>query len=299
MSLSLELKKFINSEHTGDYAEIIIPYGTRGEEMTVKVHYMDEGSGEPLILVHSFAQSIFTWNKLYQRLCENYRVIAVDLVGHGHSDCPKYFNYTIEEMSNALLLVMDALNIQSAHFLAFSMGTSYCLDLAKDHPERVGRMILMSPGGITGEMPGAIRMLDSALLGAWACATLSQKTVESALCECFLDLTTVTPQCVEGYYSVLSDKERRRAIRKTVRNHDDDALASTLRSIDVPTLILWPSEDKWHSQEMSQLYHAAMKDASFTVIRNAGYLMHEEKPEKIISAVLEFIPVARPNTDDI
>ncbi|MEG1559501.1 MAG: alpha/beta hydrolase [Clostridia bacterium] len=297
MSLSLELKKFINSEHTGEYVDIILPYGTRGEEMTVKMHYMDEGTGEPLILVHSFAQSIYTWNKLYKSLSEHYRVVAVDLFGHGHSDCPKYFEYNIEDHVNSLLLLMDALNIKSAHFLGFSMGTGYCLALAQKHPERVGRMVLMSPGGITPEMPPALRMLKSPILGSWFSATLNEKIVENVLNECFLDLTTVTNERIDGYYSILCDKEQKKAIRKTVRNFDDEDLASALRSIDVPTLILWPSEDKWHTLSMAELYHAAMKDASFAVIRNAGHLLHEEKPEKILAAVLEFIPSAMPKVE--
>lgn len=54
------------------------------------------------------------------------------------------------------------------------------------------------------------------------------------------------------------------------------------------------AEDKWHTAESCELYHAALRNAGFSVVRNAGHLMHEEKPDRFIAALLEFIPVVMP-----
>jgi uncharacterized protein YcaQ len=91
------------------------------------------------------------------------------------------FDYTIESHSFALTAFMDALGIDSAHFVGYSMGSLYVLDIAERHPERVGKMILISPGGLTPEMPLAVRMLDSSLFGALASRLYSMRTVEKLL----------------------------------------------------------------------------------------------------------------------
>ena len=188
MALSLEVKKFINSEHVGKFVEIHLPLEgepvrppkknkkapaepqpedvekTQPEPLppqeeedpafeTLRIHYMDEGDGEPLVLVHTIGQSIYTWRCLYASLTQHYRVIAVDMPGFGYSSRPDVYSYTIEEQSKALELFLDAIGIESAHFMGFSMGCAYVMDLCLRQPERAGRVILLAPGGLTPEMP--------------------------------------------------------------------------------------------------------------------------------------------------
>ena len=178
MALSLEVKKFINSEHVGKFVEIHLPLEgepvrppkknkkapaepqpedvekTQPEPLppqeeedpafeTLRIHYMDEGDGEPLVLVHTIGQSIYTWRCLYASLTQHYRVIAVDMPGFGYSSRPDVYSYTIEEQSKALELFLDAIGIESAHFMGFSMGCAYVMDLCLRQPERAGRVILL------------------------------------------------------------------------------------------------------------------------------------------------------------
>lgn len=261
----------------------------------VRIHYVEEGVGEPLILVHTIGQSIYTWRNLFNRLSLNYRVIAVDLVGHGYSGRPLNFGYTIEEQAKALELFMDAIGIRSAHFLAFSMGSAYALRLALEHPERIGKMVLMAPGGMSDEMPMPVKLLDSSFFGGIAAMLYNLRTVEKVLSDCYFDLTVGLKEEVIGeYYKTISDKESRRAIRESLHNFEDEDIVRNLRVLDVPVLIIQGSEDKWRTAELAETYHAAMPYAGFATVRNAGHLLHEEKPERVISAMLEYIPAVQP-----
>ena len=76
---------------------------------------MESGKGEPLILVHSAGQSLYTFRRLFYKLAMYYRVIAVDLVGHGYSDRPDFFDYTIGDHAESLARFMDSMGIESAH----------------------------------------------------------------------------------------------------------------------------------------------------------------------------------------
>ncbi|MCE5235663.1 MAG: alpha/beta hydrolase [Clostridiaceae bacterium] len=324
MSLSLEVKKFINSEHVGDYVEFNLPAPElperharkkplkeqpeetpEGETVqpekeeapegeSVRMHYVEAGTGEPLILVHTIGQSVYTWRAAFNRLSEYYRVIAVDLLGHGYSDRPETFGYTIEEHAEAIKLFMDAKGIKSAHFMGFSMGCAYVSQLAITNPERMGRIILLAPGGISPEMPLAIRMIDSTVLGPIASMLYGVRTVEGILSQCFFDLTSLTSEVASEYYRTVSDAAARRAVRYSLHYFDDTALNARLREVEQDILILQGGEDKWRSLAQAEFFHAAYKNACFAVVRNAGHLLHEEKPDKLVAAALEFIPVAMP-----
>ncbi len=355
MSIMLEVKKFINSEYIGQYADIELPIeapapapkkekkgiklkGRKArrdyddyddieaeldreerEEMGlpplpqrepevdepeepgfehIRIHYVEEGNGEPLILIHSVGQSVYTWRNMFSRLSLNYRVIALDLPGHGYSSRPENFSYTIEEQAKVLELFMDAINIESAHIMAFSMGSAYALELAMEHPERIGKVVLIAPGGMSTEMPMPIRMLDSTLFGAVASMLYGVRTVEKVLSECFFDLTrTMSPEVVNEYYKTVADRDSRRALRESFHNFEDEPVISRLRSLDAPVLMLQGSEDKWRSTEQTDIYHTAMPFAGFATIRNAGHLLHEEKAERVIAAVLEYIPAIQPDME--
>ncbi len=349
VGFALEVKKFINSESTGAYAEILLPApelahrakrvktskvpqvpvaaeaaadaavageadaGAMPDEPSaatqpfaatqlesepefereaVKLHYLEAGEGEPLILVHTIGQSLYTWRGLFDRLANYYRVIALDLPGHGYSSRPDTFGYTIDEQAYALSAFMDALHIQSAHFAAFSMGCAYVMRLAHREPARVGRVALLSPGGLTPEMPLAVRMIDSPVFGLVASALYNMRTVEKLLRDAVFDLTNITPEVVTSYYKTVCSSATRRAVRLSLQYYDDEPVLSSLREIAVPVLILQGGEDRWHPAEHgAELYHASLRNAASAVVRNAGHLMHEEKPERVVAALLEFIPV--------
>lgn len=294
MALALQMKKFINSEHAGDYVSIVLPgfpdkSGVAVPEET-KVHYLEAGVGEPLLLLHTVGQSLYTWRNVFNALSEHYRVIAIDLLGHGYSGRPVQFDYTIAEQSDALRLFMDAKGIESAHIVGFSMGGMYALDFVAKNPDRVGKVVLLSPGSITPEMPLAVRMLQSPILGGLACRLYNRKTVEKVLSECFFDLTNLNEEVLDSYYVTVADPYSRKAIQLSVLNFDEQEVEKLLRVVTAPVLILWGNEDKWHNPNSSELYHAILENAQFSVIRNAGHLLHEEKASRFVDAILEYIP---------
>ena len=156
MSLALKVKKFINSEHSGEYVDIILPgeiginsaagvklkpkkesdapakaedaasfdpddpmdeenegethdinQGTMQQERC-RIHYMEAGMGEPLLLIHTVGQSLYTWRGVFNLLSARYRVIAIDLPGFGYSDRPENFSFSVEDYAEVIARFMDA-----------------------------------------------------------------------------------------------------------------------------------------------------------------------------------------------
>ena len=116
----LELAPLVDASHIGTYYEVT-------------------GSGEPVVLVHGFAQTHAAWleTPLYADLVQDHKVIAVDLRGHGDSDKPHDPKAYGLHMQADLTNLLDHLGIDKAHFVGFSLGASVVGDILVSSPERV------------------------------------------------------------------------------------------------------------------------------------------------------------------
>jgi pimeloyl-ACP methyl ester carboxylesterase len=124
----------------------------------VKIHYTDEGQGEPVLLIHGFIADItlnWTIPGTRKALAQDYRVIAIDNRGHGLSDKPHDADkYGLEMVEDAVRL-LDHLKIEKAHVVGYSMGGIITLKLAVTHPDRL----------LTATLGGAGWMRDADLAG--------------------------------------------------------------------------------------------------------------------------------------
>lgn len=104
------------------------------EHRGVPVHYTDKGKGSTIILLHGFLESVSMWNDYSTELSKEYRVICIDLPGHGRSDCIGYV-HTMEEMADVIKAVADHLRLKRYHLIGHSMGGYVALAFAEAHPD--------------------------------------------------------------------------------------------------------------------------------------------------------------------
>jgi pimeloyl-ACP methyl ester carboxylesterase len=123
----------------------------------VKIHYIIEGKGEPVILIHGFAASIAAnWGApgVIKALSENYQVIALDNRGHGQSEKPHSDDAYGLKMTADVIHLMDHLKIKKAHIVGYSMGGFMTDRLLADHPERFLTATLGGAGWMKQPDPG-------------------------------------------------------------------------------------------------------------------------------------------------
>jgi pimeloyl-ACP methyl ester carboxylesterase len=109
----------------------------------IRIHYEVHGEGRPLLLILGLSADVSEYTALIDQLAARSRVIAFDNRGAGRSDKPDA-PYSIELMAADALGVMDALDVTRADVLGISLGGRIALELARGHPERVERLILVS-----------------------------------------------------------------------------------------------------------------------------------------------------------
>ncbi|MBR0444536.1 MAG: alpha/beta hydrolase [Clostridia bacterium] len=292
MEETLSGKLFVNSRQVGDYIDIIMPEGEKRPEEQIRIHYLEAGIGEPLLLIHGLGQSLYTWRNLFAELSESYRVIAIDLPGHGYSDRPEYFCYSMDEMAEAIKLFLDEKEIISAHMIGFSTGAMYMLRLLTMFPDYVANCIAISPGGISKQMPSLIRSMKSPIKAVFTRNLFSFGDVKKCLQECFYDQTAIDDRVVNQYYEPLSDGYTREALMYAVQNFDLRFVTDQLKETDHEILLLWGKEDKWHLPNNSVFYQSILQNGRYFLVRNSGHIVQEDTPEKLYQVILSYIPSA-------
>lgn len=114
---------------------------TRGKTLDISHHYIEQGSGFPLILLHGNGEDCSYFEHQMEPFAEHFRVIALDTRGHGKTprgDAP----FTIRQFAEDLFVFMDLHDIAKAHVLGFSDGGNIAMAFALSHPERVEKLIL-------------------------------------------------------------------------------------------------------------------------------------------------------------
>ena len=116
----------------------------------VRVHYQEKGTGTPLILIHGFTSSVFSWKDVFEPLSKKFHVIAVDLKGFGFSGKPDG-DYTRRAQATLVAHFLDYLKIDNAWLCGNSMGGDVSLNLAVQNPRQVAGLILIDSGGVKVE----------------------------------------------------------------------------------------------------------------------------------------------------
>lgn len=283
-------KPIINSDLVGDYVEIQLPGfpGRRPKPEPCRIHYLTMGSGEPLLLVHSVGQSIYTWRDLMPTLADSYCVVAIDLPGFGYSDRPLSLNYSIDSIAEVIVLVLDALGIKKTHALGATMGGVYTMFAAAKYPDRFMKVTALTPGGVTDKMPKKIRRLEKPL-GMFYREMFGKKDFEKYLPMFYYDETILSDEVVEQYYKTCDDHASRQAIMFAIRNFDEEYAFDVIRKANREYFIIWGEEDRL--QPMDRLFEIRklLPGSVYHSIRNTGHFMHEEKGEQIAEAVDRYI----------
>jgi pimeloyl-ACP methyl ester carboxylesterase len=108
-----------------------------------KISYSDSGKGNAIVLIHGFLENQMMWQDLVPELSKKYRVITLDLLGHGETECLGYV-HSMEENADVVQAVLSKLRIRKAVFVGHSMGGYVALAYAELYPENVRGLVLQN-----------------------------------------------------------------------------------------------------------------------------------------------------------
>jgi len=108
---------------------------------SINVAFSDEGKGKAVIFLHGFLGSKEVWKSFAKELAKTQRVITIDLLGHGNTDCLSYV-HTMEEMAEAVESVIDHLKLRKFFLVGHSMGGYVSLAIAENNPDSIKGLVM-------------------------------------------------------------------------------------------------------------------------------------------------------------
>ncbi|WP_394237234.1 alpha/beta fold hydrolase [Niallia oryzisoli] len=256
----------------------------------VSTRIVEAGEGEPLIMLHGIGGHIEAYARNIKELSKHFRVIVLDMLGHGYTGKPDY-PYTLNEYSNHLLAVLKALQIEQAHLSGESLGGWMSAWFASKHPEYVKSLLLNTPGNITGNRDVMKKLKDSTLK---AVLEANNETVRTRLEFLFYDTNFVTKELVESRYTIYTQPEFKEAIHNIVVLQDWEVrqhftwVPEWTEKITAPTLILMSDHDPTATIEDAEYLKTLIPNSQLLIVKDAGHWPQWEKPEEFNEIQIQF-----------
>jgi len=264
-----------------------------------RMHYVRAGHGPALLLLHGVLGSRRVWADLVVDLAHDYTVIAPDLFGHGESAKPRG-DYSLGAFAATVRDLLDELGVDRVTPVGHSLGGGIALQFAYLFPDRVGRLVLVSSGGLGRELsfvlrsaalPGAGLVL-SGIAAEWVCR--HGEAVGRRLARWGMQ---AGPDAVEAWrgYVTLGDAESRRAFLATIRAVAD-AGGQTVTAQDrfylmedLPTLLVWGARDRLIPISHAIAAHQQMPGSRLEVFPEAGHFPHLADPQRFAAIIRDFM----------
>jgi pimeloyl-ACP methyl ester carboxylesterase len=254
------------------------------------VHYLEGGQGETIVLVHGIYARKEHWVDLARHLTEDYHVIALDLPGFGDNETLSDGQYLIGQQQKNFLTVLDALEVETAHVAANSMGAYVAAMLAHDNPDRISSLAFIgSPLGVPTRTKSD---MDLALENGIKPLLARSETDFHAR----MAWLSPNPPYVPGPILNAWMKSEVAATKKNERIWDVVHTQSTAPSVlelaprlTMETLIVWCSPDRiFHVSGADELAKRLAK-ATLTIMEGCGHVPMLDKPDEVAGAYLNFL----------
>lgn len=269
----------------------------------IRVHYKMVGQGKPVfILLHGFAASEFSWRAVMKPLAQAYNatVIAYDRPAFGLTSRPMPGEWSGESpygpdaQDKLLIGLMDALKIDRAILVGNSAGGGIAALAALRHPSRVDALILVDAAiGGGGNAPWYQSLMTTPQgrrIGPLLARQIKDWGIDFGK-SAWHDPSKITPEIWEGYLKPLKAENWDRGYWEFTASSKPTELASRIKDIKMPALVITGDNDKIIPKERSIKTANDLPNAKLVVIPNCGHVPHEECPADFLSAVKSFMPI--------
>ena len=255
----------------------------------INVCFDQAGSGEPVILIHGLSVGRTVWNRLAEDASKLFTVYAVDLPGFGCSDAPD-LPYGVPFYVDFLLKFMDEANIERATIIGSSMGGKIAAMFAAKYPERVSKLVLIAPGGLTpchGRLTDVSWLIDANFWLMSKNRTLYRKSYEDS----FHDAEKIPEWLVDMGWSMMKNPSYRRAFLRNAQylSHPDPDFKDILGSIATETLIIWGADDRVIPSSDAKKFAEIIKNSEVRILDKCGHLVLLECSQQCNDLILSFI----------
>lgn len=282
---------FTNWQHTGSYFNYTKQH---------KVFYQKAGNGETIVLLHGFPTASWDWWKIWDKLTQNYQVIALDFLGFGFSDKPKKHHYSILEQVDIVEALVSSENIKNAHILAHDYGDTVAQELLARCNEgnltfNISSLSLLN-GGLFPETHHP-RFIQKALLspvGFLLTPLLSKNSLRKNFKSIFGKETQPTEQEITEFYQLINYNSGKYIFHLLIRYMNERVehrtrWVSALQETKIPIQLINGNADPISGKHMVERYKELVATKHIVSFQEIGHYPQTEAPKLVQKAYLSFL----------
>ena len=265
------------------------------DENGLRMHYVEEGTGDPVLLLHGEPSWAFLYRKMIRPLARVGRIVAPDYFGFGRSDKPtRIEDYSYDFHYESIERLVAELDLREATVVVQDWGGPIGLRLAVDHPYRVARLVILNTGIGAGSAPSQEWLRFREFLRRVGSELIPGQLVRIS------SVTQLADDVVDGYNAPFPTPESKAGVLAfpelvpTELEHPSAAKMLEVRDAmerwEKPTLVLFSDSDPIFTPEAAERLAARIPGAGpAEIIAGAGHFLQEEKGEEIAERVVRFL----------
>ena len=264
----------------------------------LRVHYRDEGPREAattIVLVHGFAASLHAWEPWVARLSPDYRMVSLDLPGHGLTRAPETYEITPTSQVMVVDAVADHLGLGPFVIVGNSMGGAVAWRYTLAHPDKVRGLVLVNAAGwpeaqeAESGPPLVFRLLANPV-GRTLLRNLDPRPLaKGGLVQAYEDESLVTPELVERYVALARAPGHRALLTGRRGGAGETVTPETFAAISVPTLVMVGEKDQVIPAARSAGFAQTIPDARKVVYADGGHVPMEQLPDRSAQDLRTFL----------
>lgn len=259
----------------------------------LRLHYTEQGSGEPVLFLHGWPTSSYLWRNVMPAVAEERRAIALDMPGYGASEKPLDASYSFRFFERAVDGFLDALGIGRTGLVVHDVGGPIGLYWASQHPERLERLALLNTLVFSKLSWAAVAFIAAAKVPGVRGLLTSPSGIKRALRVGVRDKSKLTDEVVRAYQQPFESKESQRVLAKAGTSLHPDGLKtieSWLPQVSVPVRLLYGEKDRILPDVARTMNRVAelLPQAELSTLPDCGHFCQEERPDEIGAALSAF-----------
>ncbi len=285
-----------------DFADLEYPYAVKHQELSngQTIAYIDEGQGPAVILIHGLGSYIPAWKRNIPALKTNHRVIALDLPGYGKSS-KNVEKYSIPFFAETVAQLQDSLGIEQATWIGHSMGSQIALEAAATYPDKISKLVLISPAGFE-----QFSAQEGAMMSQFVTPASIKATPDSIIRETF---RAAFHQFPDEAQFMADDRVALRGAKDfdlyaeayagSVQAMLEGPVFQKLSGIETPALIIYGRQDalipnqqihpNLTTEQVAQKGAEQLPNSTLKMVGDAGHFVHFEQPTKVNNLLTNFL----------
>lgn len=256
-----------------------------------RMHYIEKGEGDPIILLHGFFYDSYLWAANIDALAEHFKVYALDLWGWGYSTRAD-LDYDYQLYASQVLLFMDRLGIARASLVGQSMGSGTAILFCVQNRQRVNKLVLTAAAGLPNPLPLAAKIFNLPGIGEFLLGWNTDLVRRAGLKYFIHNKELITNSYFENatrHHKICNSRKIYLAIQRKWFFDKLSAEIHQLAKLEVPVLLVWGRQDRGLPLQRGEEMHGILTGSRLEVLENAGHVPNFECAEKFNQLAVDFL----------